>query len=167
MPKLVLMCLLGWLPALAALAQSEQAAPTPALILEQGVGRHTGIDAIYGAFSAGYNALDAAAIAKLYTESAAYLAPKETIQTGKQIEANFSRFFRRTQERGNSAAISFRILQRQVQDALAYDVGIYTLTITAADGSSRQERGKFVTVATRARDGAWKLQVDAFSDLEE
>ena len=36
-----------------------------------------------------------------------------------------------------------------------------------ADGSSRTEQGKFVTVATRALNGAWALQVDAFSDLEE
>lgn len=52
-PKLLLVCRLGGLPALAALAQSDQAASTPALILEQGVGRHTGIDTIYAAFSAG------------------------------------------------------------------------------------------------------------------
>lgn len=167
MPKLILVCLVGWLPALAALAQSDEAAPTPSLILEQGVDRHSGIDAIYEAFTAGYKALDAVAIAKLYTESAAYLAPEEDIQTGKQIEANFARFFARLKERRDSAAISFRIVQRQVLGTLAYDVGIYTLAITAADGSSRQEQGKFVTVATRAPNGAWALQVDAFSDLEE
>lgn len=167
MPKLLLVCLLGWLCALAASAQSNQAEAAPSLILEHGVRRHRGVDSIYSAFSAGYKSLDAAAIAKLYTDSAAYLAPGRKIQTGKEIETNFSRFFGRTRESGNSAAISFRIVQRQVQDALAYDVGIYTLTITAADGTSRQEHGKFVTVATRMRDGGWALQVDSFSDLEE
>jgi ketosteroid isomerase-like protein len=165
MGKIALACVVGLLPALAVAAQSDRSAPP--LVLEPGVGRHAGIDAIYGAFSAGYKVLDATAVARLYTESAAYLAPGEDIQTGKQIEDNLSRFFGRMKERGESAAISFRIVQRQVEGALAYDVGIYTLTITAADGSSRQEQGKFVTVATYARKGAWALQVDAFSDLEE
>ncbi|MGH8242843.1 MAG: YybH family protein [Steroidobacteraceae bacterium] len=165
MPKLLLVCILGWLPAIATQAQFDEAAPIPSLILEQGVVRHAGIDSIYAAFSSGYQALNPAAIARLYTESAVYLAPGDNIQTGQQIEAIFARFFGRLKQRGSSAAISFRIVQRQVQEALAYDVGIYSLTITAADGSSRQDQGKFVTVATRTRAGAWELQVDSFSGL--
>lgn len=165
MPKLVLLllCRSWWLPGIAALAHAS----SPPLLLEHGVASHADIDAIYARFSAGYRALDAAAIASQYTETAAYLAPDQNIQTGRQIEANFSRFFARMKQRGNLVAISFRIVQRQVQDALAYDVGIYILTITGADGSSRQDSGKFVTVATRAHDGAWRFQVDSFSDLEQ
>lgn len=167
MSKLVLVCLLGWLSGLAVLAHADQSAPDPSLALERGVVPHAGLDAIYAGFSVGYKALDAAAIASLYTETAAYLAPDQNIQTGREIEANFSRFFERMKQRGDRVAISFRIVQRQVQDTLACDVGIYTLEITAADKSSRQERGKFVTVATRARDGVWSLQADAFSNLED
>lgn len=165
MSKLVLVCLLGWLPGLAALAHADHGVSGPSLLLDHGVAPDAGLDAIYAGLSAGYKALDAAAIASLYTETAAYLAPDQNIQTGREIEANFSRFFERMKQRGDRVAISFRIVQRQVQDALACDVGIYTLEITAADKSSRQKRGKFVTVATRAREGAWSLQVDAFSEL--
>jgi len=137
------------------------------LLLEQGVASHAGLDAIYARFSAGYEAMDPIAVANLYTDTAAYLAPDKNIQSRREIEASFTRFFGRMKQGGSRVAISFRILQRQVQETLAYDVGIYTLEITAADKSSRQEKGKFVTVATRAADGAWLLQVDAFSDLDD
>jgi uncharacterized protein (TIGR02246 family) len=168
MPKLALVCLLGSLSGFAATAQSDRNASNSSLVLEQGVAAHAAIDAIYAGFSAGYKALDAASVAGLYTQNAAYLSPDRNILIGRaQIEANFSRFFGRMEQRGDAVAISFRIVQRQVRGDLAYDVGIYTLTITAADASSRQERGKFVAVASRARDGAWVLQVDAFSGLEE
>src|SRR5688572_3503811 len=118
MARLAVVAILGWLLALPVLAQAESAAPNPALVLEEGVDRYADIDAIYAAFSAGYKKLNAAEVARLYTASAAYLAPKENIQSGQQIEANFARFFERLKQRGSSAAISFRIVQRQVQGAL-------------------------------------------------
>lgn len=167
MARVLLLCFLGWLPSIAAPAQSDHSTATSILILQDGVATHAGIDAIYARFSAGYRALDAASVAGLYTETAAYLAPGQDAQIGRaQIEANFARFFGRAKQRGEALAISFRIVQRQAQDRIAYDVGIYTLTITAANGSSRQARGKFAAVATLAGDGAWRFQVDSYSDLE-
>ncbi len=147
-------------------AHADDDTSTPALLLQDGVAAHAGLDAIYARFSAGYRTLDAAAVAGLYTETAAYLAPDQPVRTGRpHIEANFSRFFGRTKQRGEALAISFRIVQRQAHDKIAYDVGIYTLAVTAADGSTRQSQGKFVAVATLADNGVWRFQVDGYSDL--
>ncbi len=136
------------------------------LILEQGVAPHKGLDEIYRRFSEGYKKLDAASVAGLYSETAAYLAPGNNIQTGRQkILENFSGFFDSIKQRNGRADISFRIVQRQVDKNLAYDVGIYTLTTFNEKGEARQSSGKFVVVATRDKSGVWRFQVDGYSDL--
>ncbi len=137
-----------------------------ALVLEQGVAPHKGLDGIYRRFSEGYKKLDAASVAELYSETAAYLAPGDNIQTGRQkILGNFSSFFNSIKQRNGRAEISFRIVQRQVDKKLAYDVGIYTLTSFNEKGEARRSSGKFVVVAIREKSDVWRFQVDGYSDL--
>ncbi len=137
-----------------------------ALVLEQGVAPHKGLDEIYRRFSEGYKKLDAASVAELYSETAAYLAPGENIQTGRQkILDNFSSFFNSIKQRNGRADISFRIVQRQVDKNLAYDVGIYTLTSFNEKDEPSKDSGKFVVVAIREKGGVWRFQVDGYSDL--
>ena len=154
---------------LTSLATSVQAAENPpqgALVLDEGVAPHKGLDEIYGRFSEGYKNLDAAAVGNLYTETAAYLSPGDEIDIGRaKILATFSKMFDSTRQRNGRLEISFQIAQRQAEQTLAYDVGIYTLTSFSDKGESRTSKGKFMVVAKPDKDGVWRFQVDGYNDL--
>jgi uncharacterized protein (TIGR02246 family) len=135
-------------------------------ILDEGVTPHDGLDAIYRRFSEGYNKLDPASVANLYSETAAYLAPGKEIGIGRgKVLATFTEFFDSVRQGNGRLEISFRIAQRQAEQNLAYDVGIYTLTSFSDQGESRTSKGKFMVVGKRETDGVWRFQVDGHNDL--
>ena len=155
--------LLTGLPA-SGLAADNAAASSP--ILDEGVAPHTGLDEIYRRFSDGYKKLDPAAVANLYTETAAYLQPGKEIEIGRgKVLETFTKFFDSTRQKNSRLEISFRIAQRQAEQNLAYDVGIYTLTSFNEKGEPRTNKGKFFVVAKPEKDGAWRFQVDGYNDL--
>jgi uncharacterized protein (TIGR02246 family) len=136
------------------------------LVFDDGVAAHKDLDDIYRRFSEGYKKLDAAAVANLYTETAAYLVPGQDIDIGrKKILASFTKFFDSVKQRNGRLEISFQIAQRQAEQTLAYDVGIYTLTSFRENGETRVSKGKFFVVAKPDKDGVWRFQVDGFNDL--
>jgi uncharacterized protein (TIGR02246 family) len=136
------------------------------LALDQAVAKHKGLDDIYSRFADGYKTLDSALVANLYTESAAYLPPGGDVMIGRQnITKTFADFFDSVKQRKGRLQISFRIVQRQVDKDLAYDVGIYTLTSFNEKGEASSGRGKFVVVAKRDEDRIWRFQVDGYSDM--
>jgi ketosteroid isomerase-like protein len=137
------------------------------LVLEQGVAPHKELDGIYRQFSEGYKKLDAASVVDLYSDTAAYLAPGSPMQIGRQkVSDIFTGFFDSVKKRNGRLEISFRILQREVDRNLAYDVGIYTLTSFDEKGaSSGKDSGKFVVVARRGKGGIWRFQVDGYNSL--
>lgn len=136
------------------------------LVLDEGVAPHNGLDEIYRRFSEGYKKLDGAAVASLYTETAAYLAPGNEIEIGRaRVLETFTKMFDSVRQRNGRMEISFRIAQRQAEQNFAYDVGIYTLTSFSDKGESRTSKGKFVVVAKREKDGVWRFQVDGYNDL--
>ena len=135
-------------------------------VRDEGVAPHDGLDAIYRRFSDGYKKLDPAAVANLYTETAAYLVPGTEIEIGRaKILASFTKFFDSVKQRNGRLEISFQIVQRQAEQTLAYDVGIYTLTSFSDNGESRTSKGKFFVVAKPDKDGVWRFQVDGYNDL--
>lgn len=145
---------------------SASAQVAPDLTLDSGVAAHKGLDEVYRRFSEGYRKLDPALVANLYSETAAYLAPGDNIQIGRQkILEGFKRFFDSVKKENGKLAISFRIVQRQIDKDLAYDVGVFTLTSTNEKGEARRGGGKFVVVAKREKDDVWRFQVDGYSDL--
>ena len=159
-------------PVLVTLAGAPVAAQ-PAVTHADGVPAHGGLDAVYERFAAAYDALDAATMGQLYTEGALYLPAGNSMQRGREtIEAGFTSFFDRVRADGGKLAISFEILDRQVAEALATDVGIYTLRRVRADGmrgdpDSPDSRGKFTVVALRDPSGdGWRFHVDSFSPLD-
>jgi uncharacterized protein (TIGR02246 family) len=151
--------------------QASAQTPNPAqetsqLVLAEGVSPHKGLDDVYRRFSEGYKKLDAASVANLYTETAAYLSPGSNVEIGRpKVLENFSRFFDSVKRRNGRVEISFRIVQRQVDNNLAYDVGIYTLTSFNDKGETRTSSGKFVVVAKREKNGTWLFQVDGYNDM--
>lgn len=135
-------------------------------MLDEGVASHEGLDGIYRRFAEGYKKLDAAAVANLYTETAAYLAPGNEIEIGRtKVLETFTKMFDSVRQRNGRMEISFRIAQRQAEQDLAYDVGIYTLTSFNDKGEARTSKGKFMVVGKREKDGVWRFQVDGYNDL--
>ena len=149
-----------------AFAQTSNGTVEGSLVLEQGITPHKGLDEVYRRFSEGYKKLDAASVVNLYSESAAYLAPGNNIQIGRQkVSQIFTGFFNSIKQQNGRLEISFRIVQRQVDKNLAYDVGIHTLTSFNQKGESSKDRGKFVVVAKREKGDSWRFQVDGYSAI--
>ena len=46
---------------------------------------------------------------------------------------------------------------------LAYDVGVYSMTVPTANGPDRQDRGKYLTVWRKQSTGDWKIVADCWS----
>jgi uncharacterized protein (TIGR02246 family) len=155
-----------FLTCLATSGPAAENAPEKALVLDAGVAAHKGLDEIYGRFSEGYKKLDPAAVANLYTETAAYLQPGGEIDIGRaKVLETFTKFFDSTKQKNGRLEISFRIAQRQAVQDMAYDVGIYTLTSFRENGEARTSKGKFFVVAKPDKDGIWRFQVDGYNDL--
>jgi uncharacterized protein (TIGR02246 family) len=150
----------------AALAAAGAHAETPVVSRAAGVEAHSGIDGVYEQFAAAYDRLDPEAVAALYTEEALYLAPGSDVRRGRAaIRDVFAGFFDWVRGRPGGVAIRFEILARRVSGDLAYDVGYYRLRSRGPEGES-EDRGKFVVVALRGADGAWRFAVDGYSGLE-
>lgn len=133
-----------------------------------GAAAHPGLDAIYATFSKGYETLDPVAVANLYTEDALYLQPGDDILRGRKgILANFTGFFDSVRKSGSALRIRFEIVDRQVEGDLATDVGYFILTRSAKEGGENTNRGKFVVVARKQKDGTWRIHVDGYSGVEE
>ncbi len=146
---------------------ADARAQTPELVLEKGVAPHKAIDAVYAAFSDAYRTLNVEKVGGLYTENAAYLPPdSEILQGREQIRPTFKTFFDWVKKEGQTMTISFRIVQRQVDNNLAYDVGIYTITQYKDGKQAGTGKGKFVVVAAKDKTGSWRFQVDGFSNLQ-
>ena len=155
-----------FLTCLSIFAQTPDQTAGSSLVLEQGVAPHKGLDEVYRRFSEGYKRLDAASVADLYSDTAAYLAPGSNIQIGRQkVSEIFTGFFDSVRRRGGRLEISFRIVQRQVDKNLAYDVGIYTLTSFNERNEPSKDSGKFVVVARREKGNMWRFQVDGYNAL--
>src|SRR5437773_6668137 len=98
------------------------------LALDGDVPAHEGLDALYRRVAEGYRHLDAAAVASAYDEAAFYLPHDLGMQKGRQaIERDFASFFAWSRQSKDQLRVSFRIVDRKVNDRLAYDVGIHTL----------------------------------------
>lgn len=141
-------------------------AQTPDLTLDNGVKPHKGIDAIYATFSKGYRELNVDLVANLYTDDANYLAPGNEMTDGRvKIFENFKGFFDYVKNNNNTMEVKFRILQRDVDKRIGYEVGIYTLN-TFKDGKQVQSsQGKFFVV-TKKVGKKWFFRFDGYSDLK-
>ena len=141
-------------------------AQTPDLTLDNGVKPYKEIDAIYTTFSKGYRDLNFDLVTNLYTEDANYLAPGNEMTDGKvKIRESFAGFFEYVKKNGNTMEIKFRILQREVDKRLGYEVGIYTIN-TFKDGKQVQtSQGKFFVV-TKKIGNKWYFRFDGYSDLK-
>ncbi|MBX3294116.1 MAG: hypothetical protein KF762_00140 [Acidobacteria bacterium] len=139
---------------------------TDELTLAPGVQKHAGLDEVYRKFSQAYRDLDAGAFKDIYTSDAAYLIPGQEVQVGlNAVVANFARFFDSVRQTEARLTMSFEIVQRKVEGAMAYDVGIYIIRTFNKQGTEiGVGKGKFVVVGIRTND-KWMFQVDGYSAM--
>jgi len=106
------------------------------------------------------NAKDWKGALALYAEDAIELPPNQAAVQGKAaIQAWLEAFppFSNFQEQS---------LEIEGQTDLAYDRGIYSMTLTPAGAAPIIDRGKYLTILRKQADGTWKVVRDIFnSDL--
>ena len=138
-------------------------APDRALAQEPAPGPEQAFAAAYAAFAEAYRQGDPAAVTALYAPDAFYLSPGSEIAQG-EVARHFA--WLTSFEPGAGPVIEFDIVDREVADGLAYDIGYYTIRRPDADAGSGS-RGKFIVIWKRAADGTWKIHADGFSDVRE
>lgn len=147
-------------------AAADPPASPPAVVHAEGVAPHAGVDTVYRRFAAAYDALDAQAVADLYTAEALYLVPGNEVMRGRDaILTNFAGFFDAVRSEGGRLAIRFEIIDRVVAPGLVSDVGHFRLGRSGGGGSVM--RGKFAVVAREDAEGAWRFHVDSYSGVEQ
>ena len=141
-------------------------AQTPDLVLDNGVKAHPGIDAIYATFSKAYRELNVDLVANLYTEDANYLSPGAPMTDGRvKIRENFTGFFEQIKKNAQTMEIKFQILNRDVDQRIGHEVGIYTLNIFKEGKQIQSGQGKFFVVTKKIGD-KWHFKFDGYSDLK-
>ena len=101
---------------------------------------------------------DAAAVTRLYVDGARLLAPSAELFDGREAIARFW-------QAGVAAgvrAVELDVLELERHDGVAYEIGRYALRLRT-DGGTVVDRGKYVLVHERQRDGAWLRAVETFN----
>lgn len=123
------------------------------------------IDSLYTTFRLGYQNLDAASVAALYTTDALYGSPGAPgFSVGRDpIAKNFAGFFDSIRADSAHLELRFRFVRRFRSATLASDVGYYSLRWIRGDSSRTPDVGKFVTVSVRDSTGRWRFALDSYS----
>lgn len=123
------------------------------------------LDAVCARFREAYGRLDAAAVGRLYTDDALYLAGNSELRQGAPaIQRHLEEFF--SSVRGDSARLElrFRILRRTLAPGLATDVGYFRLVRVRGEERGKPSLGRFVTVLRAEADGRWRFAVDSYTE---
>ncbi len=102
---------------------------------------------------------DPASLAALYTEDATLLAPNvEPIRGRQGIQA----FMGTLMEMG-LRGMNLETVDVEYLGDVAHEVGNYTLKIEPEGGEAVTDKGKYLVVWKRERDGPWMLAVDIWN----
>jgi ketosteroid isomerase-like protein len=96
-----------------------------------------------------------------FEENGSMLGPNAPIVTGKEaITKNLSQFFA-------IPALKLTWLADKANVArsgeLGYTSGAYQMTFSDATGKTLSDKGKYVTVWKKQKDGSWKVSLDIFN----
>ncbi len=115
-------------------------------------------------FRAAYATRDADAFAAFHhPDMVRVQVPSQWIGTRDEHVAQTAAAFAKSGELGDALAIDFRFDQRITSEDLAFERGIYELSIIAGDGTARVFYGRFNTIARRT-SGGWRLILDQDDD---
>jgi uncharacterized protein (TIGR02246 family) len=119
----------------------------------------TSIAETSAAFVAALKDGDAKAACTVYADDARLLAPSAELMQGRDaIEA----FWRAGLEAG-IAEVELETIELERHDGLAYEIGRYALWLRPLDDAAVVDRGKYVLVHERQRDGSWRRAVEMFN----
>jgi len=102
---------------------------------------------------------DAAAAAALYAEEASLVAAAAEVLRGR---AQIEEFWRTGIRLGLSRIDLSPLERRRSGDAVEIEIGRYALVLDG-DGGARRERGMYVALRLRERDGVWRRALDVFN----
>ena len=110
---------------------------------------------VESAWKQGYDRGDAAAVASLYAEDAIYLEPYRDVVRGRSaIEARLAELMGRTTAR----QVTIERTDAGAAGDLAYGIGTFALEMRMQGAREpMRDNGKYVTIAKRGTDGAWKI----------
>ena len=103
---------------------------------------------------------DAAALVNgFYAEGAVLMPPNHPAVEGK---ANIQAFLQGLMDQG-ATGIKLETIKHDIDGALAYVQGKYTLTMVIPDGTTVDDIGKYVVTYRQQTDGGWKVVTDIFN----
>jgi ketosteroid isomerase-like protein len=108
-----------------------------------------------------FSAKDLANSVAYYDENASSLAPNAPIATGKEaITKSLSQFFALP-----GLHLTWHADKADVARSgeLGYTSGTYQMTFSDPTGKTVSDKGKYVTVWTKQKDGSWKVALDIFN----
>lgn len=146
--------------ALAASLAALGAAPQPA-----GSGTHHGaspgkaVSQVSAAVAAAANAHDVALIGKHYAEEAVLMPPNHEAVRGR---AAIEEFWKGLFAKG-LGEIFIASMGSGASGDLGYDAGSYHLSMTSPGASPVVDKGKYLTVLRRGKDGGWRITHDIWN----
>jgi len=102
---------------------------------------------------------DAVAASAVYACDAQLLAPSAELFAGRDVIAAF---WQAGVEAG-IAGIELEELTLELGESVAWEIGRYALRVEPVEGGPIVDRGKYVLVHKRQRDGAWLRAVESFN----
>ena len=116
------------------------------------------IDAIRMQYADAFNNGDAMAVSGLFTEGGQILPPNGPMVMGSQARQEF---LNAAIESG-ATGVMLTSTGMQLQGDLAYDMGMYQITIQPEMGEAMTDMGKYVTLCTR-ENGEWKIAANIWN----
>jgi len=105
-----------------------------------------------------WNAGQLEGVVAVYAEDAVYLPPHHEAVHGREA----IREYLKTPLGHGVSDLAFDVTYIKQQGPIAWDVGIYRMTISKNDGPKREDHGKYLTVWRRAGKN-WLIVADAWS----
>ena len=106
-----------------------------------------------------WNSGDLEKVLESYADDAVYMPPHHPSIHGKPA---IRKYLTGPMQHGVRDLVYDVTYIRQSGD-LAYDVGLYSMTIPRPDGTTRKDMGKYLVVWRRGDDGQWKIAADSWS----
>ena len=123
-----------------------------------GVSAAATIRRIGDAWAQHWNAGELEGVVEAYADDAVYLPPHHEAVHGRDA---IREYVKAPLGRGVTDLV-FQVTYIKQQGPVAWDVGTYRMSIPQADGTKKEDRGKYLTVWRRA-GGKWLIVADAWS----
>ncbi|MEC4725249.1 nuclear transport factor 2 family protein [Shewanella sp. D64] len=124
------------------------------------------LNQFYTQFTQAFETLDAQKVKNIYAEDACYIPEsqsKEITMGRDNIIKVYHDFFGKIKHKEAQIEVDFRVLDRQVENNNATDIGYYLIRFHPsldAEEPISEFAGKFVIVSKKKKDGKWYLTVD-------